>query len=445
MKSFNIVCFCLFSLLISDSLKATEGVLDTSFHAPNGYILWDGGKGYDRARDVALQQDGKIVVVGYLTNGSGDDLLVLRYDPNGLLDPSFGTKGSVIYDSGLGNDVGLAVATQSDGCILVAGRHSTGVDDDILVMRLKEDGIPDPNFGSDGVVSYHGGWGHDGAIDLIVQGDGSIVIAGYSHNGINNDLLILRLTAEGLLDKAFNTDGAFRFDGGEGHDFGLRLAQQLDLRIVVAGQSYNGSDYDILVARLESSGIFDRTFGNNGILYLGDNAYDRGYGVGLDSQGRILVTGLMTQPDAESTDYDIALFRLDPNGILDPNFGENGVALYDGGNREECYDMVVQCDDSVLVAGHSGYSKIGSSDWSLVVLKYDPDGLLDPTFGTQGVYSYDPTADTEWGYGLALQPAGKIVVVGQAHNGSDDDAIVLRLENHPCDVNEPNEPNLPAG
>lgn len=76
---------------------ASEGILDTTFHSPDGYVLWDGGSGYDRARDVALQQDGKIVVTGYMTNGSDSDLMVLRFDPNGTLDTQFGFDGMVIY------------------------------------------------------------------------------------------------------------------------------------------------------------------------------------------------------------------------------------------------------------------------------------------------------------------------------------------------------------
>lgn len=413
---------------------AAEGILDTSFHAPDGFVLWDGGAGYDRGRDIALQQDGKIVVAGYMTNGVDDDVVVLRYDPNGFLDAGFGIDGAYTYDGGMGPDVGWAVAVASDDTILIGGTRSNGVDNDVLVLKLTRDGLADPNFASDGIFIYDTGYA-DGAVDLQVQADGSIVIAGYSSNGVDNDLLVLRLMAEGRLDATFGTDGLVRLDGGKGHDSGLRLAVLPDHRIVVTGTSHNASDYDIIVARFDAFGILDQAFGNNGIVRLDGGDYDRGYGLGLDSQGRVLVTGLMTQPDSDETDYDIVVLRLDPNGLLDASFGDDGIARYDGGSREECYDLVVQCDDSILVAGHSGNSNIGISDWSLVVLKYDPNGILDPTFGSEGVYAYDPTENTEWGFGLALQTDGRIVVTGQAYNGSDDDVIVLRLENSPCDAN----------
>jgi len=435
------LCLAIVVVVLGSVTGAAEGVLDTSFHEPDGYVLWDGGAGYDRGRDVALQEDGKILVTGYMTNGEDDDLFVLRYDPNGLLDPSFGIDGMYIYDSGMGNDLGLAVAMGPDETILVGGAHANGVDGDVLVLRLTTDGLPDPNFGSSGVFVYDGGHG-DGAIDLQVQADGSTVIAGYSNNGTDGDLLVIRLTAEGHPDPAFGTDGLVSLDGGSGYDSGLRLAVLDDHSVVVAGNSHNGLDYDIMVVRFDAFGILDQAFGDDGIVLVDGGDYDRGYGVGLDSQGRVLVTGLMTQAGSEETDYDIVVLRLDPNGVLDASFGHEGIALYDGGNREECYDLVVRCDDSVLVAGHSGDSYIGASDWNVVVLKYDPNGVLDPAFGSEGVYAYDPSENTEWGYGLALQADGRIVVTGQAHNGSDDDVIVLRLESSPCDANEPNEPPL---
>jgi uncharacterized delta-60 repeat protein len=332
----------------------------------------------------------------------------------------------------MGDDLGLAVAIGPDDTILVGGSRSNGVDNDVLVLKLTKDGLPDPNFVSNGIFIYDGGHG-DGAADVQFQADGAILITGSSHNGTDADLLVIRLTAEGHWDPAFGTDGLVGVGGGRGYDSGLRLALWPDGSIAVTGISHNGLDYDIMVVRLDAYGILDQGFGNNGIVLLDGGDYDRGYGMGLDSQGRTLVTGLMTQPDSEETDYDIAVLRLDPNGLLDTSFGHDGIALYDGGNREECYDLVVQCDDSILVAGHSGNSYIGASDWNLVVLKYDPNGILDPTFGSEGVYAYNPTENTEWGYGLALQTDGRIVVTGQAHNGSDDDVIVLRLENTPCD------------
>jgi len=433
-------CSC---LLMSLSAWASGGVLDTTFHSPDGYVLWDGGSGYDRGRDIALQQDGKILVTGYMTNGTDNDLMVICYDKDGTLDAGFGTNGAYIYDGGNGNDGGYAIAVQSDNKILVAGDSLNG-DGDVIVLRLDTDGNLDPNFGSNGIYTYDSGNGSDSVFDLLVQSDGKIIMCGSNSNGTDSDLLVMRLTTNGILDTTFNTNGMAIYDGGNGYDFGTRLTVQDDGKILVTGSVHNGSDNDIVVARFSTSGTLDMSFGTNGITVYDGGDYDQGYGIDTDSNGNILVTGLRTQPDATSTDYDITVLRFDPNGVLDTHFGNNGIVLYDGGIREECFDLMVQSDDTILIAGHSGLTASGISDWNLVVLKYTQNGTLDTTFGTNGIFEYDPTDNTEWGYGLALQTDGKIVVTGQAHNGTDDDVIVLRLTNSAGDSNEPNEPNSPS-
>jgi len=429
--------------LMSLPVWASEGVLDTTFHSPDGYVLWDGGSGHDRGRDIALQQDGKILVSGYMTNGTDDDIMVIRYNKDGTLDAGFGTNGAYIYDGGNGDDGGYAIAVQSDNKILLAGESSNGSDGDVIVLRLDSDGSLDPNFGSNGIYTYDGGNGYDAIIDLLVQSDGSIVMCGSSSNETDNDLMVMRLNPSGAPDTAFGTNGATTYHGGNSHDFGSRLTIQNDGKILVTGGSDNGPDYDIVVVRFSANGTLDTSFGTNGAVLYDGGDYDRGYGIDTNSNGNILVTGVRNQPDQNSMNYDIPVISFDSNGNLDTSFGNNGIVLYDGNISEQCFDLIVQSDDTILVAGYSGNNVDGISDWSLVVLKYDPNGTLDTKFGTNGVYQYDLTDNTEWGYGLALQTDGKIVVAGQVHNGTDDDVIVLRLTNSPGNSNEPHEPNEP--
>ena len=444
MKFLKVTFLWSMCFLMSMPVWASEGVLDTTFNSPDGYVLWDGGSGYDRGRDIALQQDGKILVTGYMTNGTDNDLMVIRYNKDGTLDTGFGTNGAYIYDGRNGNDGGYAIAVQSDNRIMVAGSAANDSDGDVIVLRLDTDGSLDPNFASNGIYTYDSDNGSDSVNDLLIQSDGKIVMCGSSSNGTDNDLLVMRLNANGAPDTTFGTNGVALYDGGNGSDFATRLTVQNDGKILVTGNSHNGSDYDIIVARFNANGTLDTTFGTGGIVFYDGGDYDRGFGIDTNSNGNILVTGHLTKPDQDITDYDIPVICFDSNGNLDTSFGNNGIALFDGGNREECYDLIVQNDDTILVAGHSGNSAAGPSDWSIVVLKYDPNGTPDATFGTNGVVQYDPTDNTEWGYGLALQTDGRIVVAGQAHNGTDDDVIVLRLTNSAGDSNEPNELNSPS-
>jgi len=422
--------------LMTMSVWASDGVLDTTFNSPDGFVLWDGGSGYDRGRDIALQSDGKILVTGYMTNGTDDDIMVIRYNPDGTLDTGFGTNGAYIYDGGNGTDDGYAIAIQPDDKILLAGESSNGSDSDVIVIRLDADGDPDSSFGTNGIYTYDGGSGYDAIIDLLVQPDGSIVMCGSTNNGTDNNLMVMRLNADGALDTTFGTNGVTVCHVGNSHDFGLRLTLQNDGDILVTGGSDNGSNYDIIVARFNTNGTLDTGFGTNGIVFYDGGDYDRGYGIATNSNGSILVTGVRTQPGQKTTDYDIPVICFDSNGNLDTSFGNNGIVLYDGGISEQCFDLMVQNDNTILVTGYSGINIDGTSEWSLVVLKYDPNGVLDTTFGTGGVYRYNPTDKTEWGYGLALQSDGKIIVTGQAHNGTDDDVIILRLTNSSSDSND---------
>ena len=136
MRLFKIVGITVLTLCLSSQMiLAAEGEIDTSFNSPDGYALWDGGNGYDRGRDIALQPDGKIVVTGYQNNGTDADLFVIRYNDDGTLDTGFGTNGAFIYDGGNGDDGGSAIAVQSDGKIIVAGYRSNGTDPDFLCIK----------------------------------------------------------------------------------------------------------------------------------------------------------------------------------------------------------------------------------------------------------------------------------------------------------------------
>jgi uncharacterized delta-60 repeat protein len=436
MRRLKVTFLFISCFLVDMPVWASDGVPDTTFHSPDGYVLWDGGSGYDRGRDIALQRDGRILVAGYKTNGTDRDMFVIRYNRDGTPDTGFGTNGACIYDGGSGNDGAYALAVQADGKIVLAGEASNGSNSDVIVLRLDPNGTLDPDFGSNGIYTYDGGNGYDAVIDLLVQPDGRIVACGSSSNGTDNDLMVLRLNADGVLDSTFRTDGIAAYHGGFSDDFGLRLTEQNDGKILVAGYSHNGSDHDIIVARFDTNGTLDTSFGSGGIAVYDGGDYDRGYGIDVNSNGKILVTGVVTILDPNTTDYDIPVICFDSNGVLDTSFGDRGIALFDGGSREQCYDLKVQTDDTILVTGYSGRDIDGTSDWGLVVLKYNRDGTPDTTFGTSGVYRYDPTDNTEWGYGLALQADGRIVVTGQAHNWADDDVIVLRLTNSIGDSND---------
>jgi len=184
-----------------------------------------------------------VVGASFNSTNNDNDLLMLRYDPNGNLDASFGTNGVVTYDGG-SNDTGRAVAVQpADNKIVVAGLSSDGVKNLVLVARFTPGGLPDTTFSTDGVVTFGVSTGDDLGASVAIQADGKILVAG-SVNAV--DVLVLRLTSDGLPDSTFSADGIARFNGdADGIDAGRGIALQPDGRIVVAGVS----DGDLLVLR----------------------------------------------------------------------------------------------------------------------------------------------------------------------------------------------------
>jgi len=236
-------------VMMSGITHAAPGNLDTTFNPPNGFVTYDGGIWRDYGESVAIQPDGKVVVVGESSNGSDKDVLVLRYNADGSLDNSFGTDGVFTYDGGGGNDYAESVAIQSDGKIVVAG---WGRRWDVLLFRYNADGSLDKSFGTNGIVAYEGENGD--CVTMAIQSDGKILAAGFTYNGTDADVGVFRYNADGSLDSSFGTNGVATYDSGSYDEYPWDVAIQSDGNIVVVGEGNNGSNNDVLVLRLIGGG-----------------------------------------------------------------------------------------------------------------------------------------------------------------------------------------------
>ena len=147
LRRFLLIVPVFVSMVLPPAYSA-PGDLDATFNPPNGFVTYDTGD-YVMGKAVAIQSDGKILVVGDIENPSDWDVLVLRYNTDGSLDSGFGTDGVVTYDSG-DDDRGWAVAIQSDGKIIVMGSSSKGTDSDSLLIRLAGGDATLPSSGGGG-------------------------------------------------------------------------------------------------------------------------------------------------------------------------------------------------------------------------------------------------------------------------------------------------------
>lgn len=220
-----------------------DGTLDTTFGGGDGKVITPVGSGNDVANSIIIQSDGKIVLAGNANDGS---LIVLtRYDTDGALDASFGTGGFVITDIGTTHNEAQSAAIQSDGKIVVAGFSNSGADYDFALARYNSDGSLDTTFDSDGKVTTAIGTGHDFAYSVAIQSDGKIIAAGAT----SGDFAVARYNANGSLDTSFDTDGIITTSIGASGDTGYSVALDAAGKIIVAGSTYNGSDYDFALVR----------------------------------------------------------------------------------------------------------------------------------------------------------------------------------------------------
>uniref|UniRef100_A0AAU2K1G8 Calcium-binding protein n=1 Tax=Streptomyces sp. NBC_00049 TaxID=2903617 RepID=A0AAU2K1G8_9ACTN len=148
-----------------------DGSLDTSFDT-DGKVTTDFTGGADQAFSVALQADGKIVAAG----GRSGDFALARYNADGSLDTSFDTDGQLTTDFTDPNDLASAVVVQPDGRIVAAGQS----DRDFALARYNANGSPDTSFDTDGQLITDFTGASDGAFAVALQSDGKIVAAGRS-------------------------------------------------------------------------------------------------------------------------------------------------------------------------------------------------------------------------------------------------------------------------
>lgn len=211
MKTFWQVLALLFGVL-SQALSA-PGSLDTTFSFDGvTTVAFPGASTLEQAFAAAVQPDGRIVIVGKADN----DFALLRLNPDGTLDTTFGVGGKVAKDFFGSVDEAYAVAIQGDGKVVVAGRISSGGTGKMGVARFLGNGELDESFGSNGVftITFEAtGSVLNDARDIAIQSDGKIVVAGgATNNATGVDYGVIRLTTGGALDAAFGTGG--QGDGG---------------------------------------------------------------------------------------------------------------------------------------------------------------------------------------------------------------------------------------
>ena len=431
----------------SGLVQAAAGDLDPTFGA-GGRVTTSIGGIQDQANDVAVQADGKIIAAGSaLVFGAmrGDDEFALaRYNGDGSLDPTFGAGGKVITDFFGFSDRANALAIQNDGKIVVAGLATGGSDISTIVFalaRYNPDGSLDPTFGSAGKVTTDFPGVEDIAQDVAIQANGKIIAAGYVNNtGTLADFAMARYNVDGSLDTTFGSGGKVTTDFSGGFDKAYAVAIQSNGKIIAAGDSLNPTTfYDYALARYDTTGNLDSTFGTGGKVTTSistSGETDSISAIAIQSDGKIIASGYSLSGIGN---YDFVLTRYNADGSLDSGFGSGGIVVTDFfGFNDHAFDASIQFNGKIVVVGEA----LTASSRSFGLVRYNTDGSLDPTFGTGGkVTTNFPGGNGAIANAVAILANGNIVAAGyrQPLSSSLEEFAVARYfgDAPPCSITCP--------
>ena len=328
------------------------------------------------ASSVVIQPDGKILVAGgaFPNFTFLGDFELVRYNPNGTLDTSFGAGGIVTTSFPGQGSYAFALALQSDGKIIAAGTDFVNFSSedssntDFGLERYNSDGTPDTTFGNGGQVTTDFDGFNDDAFSVLVQTDGKIVAVGSAKNPATfYDFAAVRYLANGTIDTTFGVAGRVRTDFGHADfDQARSAVLQPDGKIVAAGTAIfnNTLSEPFALARYTSNGTLDTTFDSDGKLFIDFGSFDQtAYHVLLQPDGKIVAAGY---PNTESSDSDFLLARCNTNGSLDTTFGVGGkVRTSFGDLNGGAYGAVLQPDGKIVAVG---FNATFSNEWSQFAL-----------------------------------------------------------------------------
>ena len=386
----------------------SAGSLDSTF-GTNGRALTSVGSNDSYPQAGAIQVDGKIIVTGNTLNGNNWDFALVRYNSDGSLDNSFGTNGRVITPVGLYSDYPIALAIQSDGKIIVVGSSS---DNNYIpayaVVRYKSNGSVDSTFGNNGkIVShlgpfitningvYYGTYSDEYAKSVVIQADEKIVVAGesYTYNDCYHDdyyggiyctrvFAMVRYNSNGSLDNTFGNNG--KVTDSVSLSYISSAVLQTDGKILISGSGYpNG----FRANRYKIDGSLDSSFGTNGrvVTAIGQDGYSNLNSLVVQPDGKIVLAGSVNGNNAS----DFAVVRYNSNGSPDNTFNINGIAVFHTG-QQGSYDGatgVAVHNNKIVVGGQSNYYSNNNinNNLNLVVVQLgETNFAFSPTITSTG-------------------------------------------------------------
>lgn len=334
----------------------------------------------------------------------------------GTLDPSFNADGIATIDVGAATfDDARALAIQPDGAIIAAGTSGYSGTQDFAVVRCLDNGDPDPSFGVNGRALISIDAGDDIARAVALQDDGRIVLGGYTYGSLGIGFALARLNTDGSPDTTFGSGGIVTtITPGDVTLQALAVAVQADGRIVLAG----GGSAGFAIMRYTSGGDPDSTFGVNGLATVDfSQGNDQATAMAIRPDGRILLSGYASGLTQDS----IALASLMPDGSMDPSFGS-------GGKKRVSYPTLPSIGLGLDLMADGRFVVCGYANSSSIVGRFMPDGSMDNSFNVFGwkLLSFSGTVGSKL-YGVHVQADGRIALGGIGY-GAQPQFLILNLD-----------------
>jgi uncharacterized delta-60 repeat protein len=414
----------LISLMTFSVVLAAPGDLDSTFDGDGwviNYVVPAAPERWESVQGIAIQSDEKIVAAGYsaVPSTSNYDFAVTRYNTNGTLDATFSGDGMLITNFGA-KDKANDVAVQSNGKIVVAGYKCVGDICDLALARYNPNGKLDVTFSGDGKQVTDFGGGDNGANALAIQSNGKIIVAGWMWNGTDSDFAIYRYNVNGTLDATFSGDGKVRFGFGAGRqDYATDLVIQSNGKIVVAGDTGDANDnnYNFAIARLNPNGSLDATFSADGRQTANFGSEEYVYGVALQADGKIVLAGEKNTPTVDSS----ALARFTTDGSLDATFSGTGKKVFSivPGANSRASDLSVQADGKIVV--------MGFTEGDISLTRLNGGGSFDTSLSGDGKLTLDFGAYELGTSLAIQPSDGRYLLGGYTLDGSQYDFALVRV------------------
>ena len=387
-------------LAMSMTIFAAGIGLDPVFNG-NGRSVFniESDNAYGIMSGIAVASGNKFLVVGTSEIYNQYNAVTLsRYNSDGSPDASFGSGGVVITDTGL-TTFGAAVAVQSDGKIVVAGNSDNYPARQTAVIRYLANGTLDTTFGTNGIYFSE----LDVPDDIEIQTDGKIVISGVGDvpNSDSDGVQLARINTNGTADTTFGTAGLASSMSGTPSKSD-KLVIQPDGKIVVSGKTtYSNHGF---VHRFNADGSADASFGTGGVseFQFPNTTMYMGGGIELLAGGKLLVGGSGVTGVFNPNEF--MLVRLNSDGSIDNTFGNAGYAFYTHPNGGGGANILVQSDGKIIMSG----TQQGPN---AIAVRFTAMGALDTTFGTSGVAVVSSVPNSQ-AYAMHLQ-GSNLVAVGR--------------------------------